>query len=75
MILKFAGTFAFLVALLFCQSARGPLTCGLLEPMASSPQYDPGQSQERRDLTTDERLHGSRDAPAGGIGLMETWGW
>jgi hypothetical protein len=75
MILKCARIFALFVAVLVCQSAQAPLTCGVLQPMVSSPQYDPDLSQGRRDLTVDERLHGSRDVPAGGIGLTETWGW
>ncbi len=75
MIKKFAQIFILLTAILVCQSTQALPTCGVLQPMASSPQYDPGQSRERRDLTVDERIHGTRDVPAGGIGLMQTWGW
>ncbi len=43
---------------------------GIVQPFASSPEYDASEPQARRQLSVDERLNGTRDAPVGGTGLM-----
>ncbi|MFZ0929480.1 MAG: hypothetical protein WAN11_12815 [Syntrophobacteraceae bacterium] len=46
-----------------------------MQPLVSSPQFDPNESEARQRLTIDERIYGTASAPAGGIGLMQTWGF
>lgn len=46
---------------------------GILQPLVSSPQYDPTESEARRRLTNDERIQGTRSAPAGGFGIIQSW--
>ena len=50
-----------------------PFGGGIVQPLVSSPQYDPNESQARRQLTIDERINGTSSAPAGGIGLIQSW--
>ncbi len=50
-----------------------PFGGGVVQPLVSSPQFDPSESQTRQQLTIDERINGTSSAPAGGIGLMQSW--
>ncbi len=51
-----------------------PFGGGIVQPLVSTPQYDYIVPQTARDqLIIDEQLHGTRDAPAGGIGVMQKW--
>ena len=51
-----------------------PLGGGVVQPLVSTPNYDYIVPQTARDqLIIDEQLHGTRDAPAGGIGVMQKW--
>jgi hypothetical protein len=50
-----------------------PFAGGVVQPFASSPQYDVTEPQARQQLSVDERINGTRDTPAGGAGLMWTW--
>lgn len=82
MIPKFIPILA-LAALLACPSVEAPFglespgtilfSGGALQPMVSNLQFDPVESEARQAITTDERIHGTRDAPAGGFGLMHSW--
>ena len=82
MIRKRIHILALFIGLLTC-SLEGRFKCvtpgafpfggGVLQPLVSSPQFDPNESQTRQLLTIDERLDGTRSAPTGGIGLMQSW--
>jgi hypothetical protein len=52
-----------------------PLGGGVVQPLVSSPQFDPNESEARQRLTIDERMYGTAVAPAGGIGMMQSWGF
>jgi hypothetical protein len=75
--------FAVFVAVLACSSLEAQLNFpsqgtfnfagGILQPFVSSPQFDPTESEARQELAIDERLQGTRSAPAGGFGLIESW--
>ena len=73
---------ALFIGLLTC-SIEGKFKCvtpgafpfggGVVQPLVSSPQFDTNESQTRQQLTIDERINGTSSAPAGGIGLMQSW--
>ncbi len=83
MIRKLTRILALYVAILGCLSYQAPFKFqppgeipfegGILQPFASSPSYDPGESEARQRLTIDERIDGTRSAPSGGAGLMQSW--
>jgi hypothetical protein len=50
-----------------------PFGGGIIQPLVSSPEFDPNESQTRQQLIIDERLNGTSSAPSGGIGLMQKW--
>jgi hypothetical protein len=51
-----------------------PFGGGVVQPLVSTPQYDyTDPATTRQQLIIDERIHGTRDAPASGIGLMQKW--
>ena len=52
-----------------------PLGGGVVQPLVSSPQFDPNESEARQRLTIDERMNGTAGAPAGGIGIIQSWGF
>ena len=52
-----------------------PFGGGIIQPLAASPQYDPTAPDVRQKLNIDEQIQGTKSAPAGGIGLMRTWGF
>jgi len=74
--------FALFIGLLIC-SIEGQFKCvtpgafplggGIIQPLVSSPQFDPNESEARQQLIIDERIHGPSSAPGGGIGLMQKW--
>lgn len=84
MIRKLTHILALFIGLLTC-SIEGQYKCvtpgafpfggGVIQPFASSPQYDVTEPLARQQQTVDERLNGTRDAPAGGFGLMQSWGF
>jgi hypothetical protein len=75
--------FALCVAILVCSSLEAPFKFqspgtlnfadGVMQPFASSPQYDSTETEARQQLTIDERIQGTSSAPAGGVGLMQSW--
>jgi hypothetical protein len=83
MILKLTGILALWVTILTCSSLEWPFDFrspgtinfagGVLQPMTSNLQYDPGEPDTRQQLTIDERIEGTRSAPAGGFGLTQSW--
>jgi len=51
-----------------------PFGGGVVQPLVSTPQnYYTEPETTRQQLIIEERLHGTRDAPASGIGLMQKW--
>ncbi len=70
-----------IVGCLFCLPGdfrfqhRGPIPFagGVVQPFASSPDYDVTEPPGRRQMTVDERLSGPGNAPPGGAGLMWTF--
>ncbi len=56
-------------------SGARPLGSGTIQPLSSTPGYDPYEPSPRRNLDIDEQIQGTRSAPAPGIGLMQTWGF
>ena len=54
-----------------------PFGGGVVQPLVSTPQYEQYDyivpETARDQLIIDEQLHGTRDAPAGGIGMMQKW--
>ncbi|MGO8942156.1 MAG: hypothetical protein ACLQJ7_00575 [Syntrophobacteraceae bacterium] len=82
MMRKFIHISALFIGLLTC-SIEGKFKCvtpgafpfggGIVQPLVSSPQFDPSESAARQQLTIDERINGTSSAPAGGIGLMQLW--
>ncbi|MGA2400906.1 MAG: hypothetical protein ABSG91_04260 [Syntrophobacteraceae bacterium] len=84
MIRKLAPILALFVGLLTC-SLEGQFKCvtpgafpfggGVIQPLVSSPQFDPNESEARQQMTVEERLHGTSAAPTGGIGLIQSWGF
>ena len=82
MIRKLTPILALFIGLLTCR-IEGQFKCvtpgtfpfggGVVQPLVSSPQFDPGESAARQQLTIDERINGTSSAPAGGIGLMQLW--
>jgi hypothetical protein len=82
MIRKLTHILALFIGLLAC-SLEGQFKCvtpgefpfggGVVQPLVSSPQYDPNESPTRRQMTIEERIYGTSSAPAGGVGLMQTW--
>jgi len=80
MIKKLSPALVFCFAILAClpllnceNPAPGPLGGAVVQPYASSPQYDPTEPEARRQLTVDERIYGTSSVPAGGPGLMWSW--
>lgn len=82
MILKFVHIMALCVAILACPlyfpgesifGPAGPVTYYGVQPLASSPQYKPGEPKIRQQSTVDEQIYGSTVAPAGGAGMKWTW--
>ena len=84
MIRKLAPVLALFIGLLTC-SIEGRFKCvtpgtfpvggGVIQPLVSSPQYDPNESEARRQMTVDERLSGPSAVPTGGVGIIQTWGF
>ncbi len=84
MIRKLTSILALFIALLTC-SIEGRFKCvtpgafpfggGVVQPLVSSPWFDPNESDTRQRLIIDERIQGTSSAPAGGIGLMQSWGF
>ena len=84
MIRKLTYILALFIGLLTC-SIEGRFKCvtpgafpfggGVVQPLVSSPEFDPNESQTRQRLIIDERIQGTSSAPAGGIGLMQSWGF
>jgi hypothetical protein len=84
MIRKLTHILALFIGLLTC-SIEGQFKCvtpgvipfggGVVQPLVSSPQFDPNESQLRQQVTVEERIYGTSSAPAGGIGLIQTWGF
>jgi hypothetical protein len=83
MIRKPIHILALFLGLLVC-SLEGQFKCvtsgmipfggGVVQPLVSTPQYDyTDPATTRQQLIIDERIHGTRDAPASGIGLMQKW--
>ncbi|MGO9022328.1 MAG: hypothetical protein ACLQVJ_28655 [Syntrophobacteraceae bacterium] len=82
MIRKLTHILALFIGLLTC-SIEGQFKCvtpgtfpfggGVLQPLVSSPLYDPTESEARQQLTIDERIQGTSSAPAGGVGMMQSW--
>jgi hypothetical protein len=82
MIRKPTHVLALFIGLLTC-SLEGRFKCvtpgtfpfggGVVQPLVSSPQFDPNESEARQRLTIDERIYGTSSAPAGGVGLMQSW--
>ena len=82
MIRKITLSLALFIGLLTC-SLEGQFKCvtpgafpfggGIIQPLVSSPEFDPNESQVRQRLTIDERIEGSSAAPAGGVGLIQSW--
>ncbi len=82
MIRKFTHILALFVGLLTC-SVEGQFKCvtpgtfpfggGVIQPFASSAQYDVTRPEAREQQTVDERIYGTSVAPAGGVGLMQSW--
>jgi hypothetical protein len=82
MIRKRIHILALFIGLLTC-SLEGKFKCvtpgafpfggGVIQPLVSSPEFDPNESQTRQQLSIDERIYGTSSAPAGGIGLMQSW--
>ena len=82
MIRKIALSLALFIGVLTC-SLEGQIKCvtpgafplggGVVQPLVSSPGFDSNESQVRQRLTIDERIEGSSAAPAGGVGLMQSW--
>ena len=85
MIRKLTHILALFFGLLTC-SLEGEFKCatpdtipfpfggGVVQPLVSTPQNDyiePPTAREQ--LIIDEHLHGTRDAPAGGVGVMQKW--
>jgi hypothetical protein len=52
-----------------------PPGAGIIQPLTASPQDDPTEPDPRQQLNIDEHIQGTRSVPAGGIGLMQTWGF
>ena len=82
MIRKRIHILALFIGLLTC-SLEGKFKCvtpgafpfggGVIQPLVSSPEFDPNESQTRQQMTIEERIYGTSSAPAGGIGLMQKW--
>jgi hypothetical protein len=82
MIRKITLSLALFIGLLTC-SLEGQFKCvtpgafpfggGVVQPFVSNPGFNPNESQVRQRLTIDERIQGSSAAPAGGVGLMQSW--
>jgi hypothetical protein len=83
MIQKLTKIFALYLVILACSSIEAqfkfeppgqiPFAGGIMQPLVSSPQFDPTESDARQQLTIDERIQGSSSAPAGGVGMMQSW--
>ncbi len=75
---------ALFIGILAC-SIEGQLQCetpgafpfggGTLQPLSSTPGYDPYEPSPRQHLDIDEQIQGARVAPVPGVGLMQTWGF
>ena len=52
-----------------------PFGGGTIQPLSSTPGYDPYEPSPRQHLDIDEQIQGTRSAPAPGVGLMQTWGF
>ena len=86
MIRKLTPILALFIGLLTCR-IEGQFKCvtpgtfpfggGVVQPLVSTPQYEQYDyivpETARDQLIIDEQLHGTRDAPAGGIGMMQKW--
>lgn len=53
--------------------SSGPVTYYGAEPMASSPQYTPGQPQIVKQSTVDMQINGASAGPTGGAGVLWLW--
>jgi len=83
MIQKLTKIFALYLVILACSSIEAqfkfeppgqiPFAGGIMQPLVSSPQFDPTESDARQQLTIDERIQGSSSDPNSGLAIVEPW--